>query len=484
MTPQLLVVGDSLLDLDVAGSVDRISPDAPVPVFEEGDATARPGGAALAATLLALHGHRVRLLTAIGADEAGQRLRGLLDEHGVEVLPLPYRGHTPEKIRLLSGRQVVLRLDRSAVTEPVGEPAETALVALAQADGVLVADYGRGVTSANELRRVLATVAGSRPVVWDPHPRSRGPVHGMRLVTPNEHELPADDDGTAPHADRLGALTRRAATARLVWRAGAVALTLGAQGALLADGSPVPLVVAPPLVGEGDTCGAGDRFAGAATAALAEGALASEAVQVAVAAAARFVACGGAQHYRQDSPAAPAPGAFGLAAACEVVARTRAAGGRVVATGGCFDLLHAGHVATLRAARDLGDCLVVCVNSDRSVRGLKGAGRPLVGQDDRAQTLAALGCVDAVVVFDDATPLGVLEHLRPDVWVKGGDYNLQEPGAAQPSGGVLPEADRVRDWGGQCVLVPYVAGHSTTALIHSARRTAPAAPEEARRSTP
>ncbi|MFC7760072.1 PfkB family carbohydrate kinase [Catellatospora bangladeshensis] len=246
----------------------------------------------------------------------------------------------------------------------------------------------------------------------------------------------------------------------------------------------MPLVVAPPLVGEGDTCGAGDRFAGAATAALAEGALASEAVQLAVTAAARFVACGGASHYRQDSPATPAPGAFGLAAAREVVARTRAAGGRVVATGGCFDLLHAGHVATLRAARELGDCLVVCVNSDRSVRGLKGAGRPLVGQDDRAQTLAALGCVDAVVVFDDATPLGVLEHLRPDVWVKGGDYNLQEPGAARPSGGVMPEADRVRDWGGQCVLVPYVAGHSTTALIHSARRTAPAAPEEARRSTP
>lgn len=481
--PTLLVVGDSLLDLDVAGNVDRVCPDAPVPVFEEGDATPRPGGAALAATLLALSGHRVWLLTAIGDDDAGHRLRTLLDEHGVGVISLPYAGHTPEKIRLLSGRQVVLRLDRSTVTEPVGEPDGAAMMALAQAGGILVADYGRGVAAGNQLRRVLAGVAAGRPVVWDPHPRGPGPVRGMRLLTPNERELPVDLQPVA-HADELGAVARRAARARLVWCAGAVAVTLGARGALVADGSPVPLMVAPPLVAGGDTCGAGDRFAGAATAALAEGALVSEAVQAAVGAAAQFVAGGGAQHYRSGPAGPPVTAASGLEAARGVVERVRAAGGRVVATGGCFDLLHAGHVATLRAARELGDCLVVCVNSDRSVRGLKGEGRPLVGQDDRAQTLAALSCVDAVVIFDDPTPMGLLEHLRPDVWVKGGDYNLQDPDGQRPPGGVLPEAERVRDWGGQCVLVPYLAGHSTTALIDSARHPESAPGETGRRSTP
>jgi rfaE bifunctional protein nucleotidyltransferase chain/domain len=137
-----------------------------------------------------------------------------------------------------------------------------------------------------------------------------------------------------------------------------------------------------------------------------------------------------------------------------VVARTRAAGGIVVATGGCFDLLHTGHVRTLRAARALGDCLVVCLNSDRSVRRRKGPDRPINHQADRAELLAALHCVDAVAVFDTDTPIPLLDRLRPDLWVKGGDYTADG----------LPEADTVRAWGGRAVVVPYHAGRSTTRL--------------------
>ncbi len=129
----------------------------------------------------------------------------------------------------------------------------------------------------------------------------------------------------------------------------------------------------------------------------------------------------------------------------------------MVATGGCFDLLHAGHIATLQAARRLGDCLIVCLNSDSSVRGLKGPDRPLVGEDDRRRLLAALDCVDAVVVFSESTPEAVLTWLRPDVWVKGGDYT--DP----------PEAELVRRWGGRCVIVPYLDGRSTTRMIAAAR---------------
>lgn len=131
----------------------------------------------------------------------------------------------------------------------------------------------------------------------------------------------------------------------------------------------------------------------------------------------------------------------------------------MVATGGCFDLLHAGHVATLQAARALGDCLVVCLNSDDSVRRLKGLDRPLVPQADRARVLAALACVDEVVVFDEETPSRVIEELRPDVWVKGGDY----------AGAPLPEAELLASWGGQAVVVPYLSGRSTTSLVASAR---------------
>jgi len=133
----------------------------------------------------------------------------------------------------------------------------------------------------------------------------------------------------------------------------------------------------------------------------------------------------------------------------------RARGGTVVATGGCFDLLHAGHVRTLRAARSLGDCLVVCLNSDVSVRRLKGPDRPVTKEQDRVEVLRALGCVDDVVVFEDDTPERVLAALRPDVWVKGGDYTVDS----------LPEADLVKGWGGRTVVVPYHRGRSTTEML-------------------
>jgi rfaE bifunctional protein nucleotidyltransferase chain/domain len=163
-----------------------------------------------------------------------------------------------------------------------------------------------------------------------------------------------------------------------------------------------------------------------------------------------------------DRPGPVGVGRSGTAAvsrpAAEVVRRTRAAGGVVVATGGCFDLLHAGHVATLEAARRLGDCLVVCLNSDESVRRLKGAGRPLVPARDRVRVLEALGAVDAVTVFAEDTPLAVLDAIRPDVWVKGGDYTAP----------ALPETELLAGWDGQVVVVPYLAGRSTTRLVETA----------------
>jgi rfaE bifunctional protein nucleotidyltransferase chain/domain len=139
--------------------------------------------------------------------------------------------------------------------------------------------------------------------------------------------------------------------------------------------------------------------------------------------------------------------------------RLQADGRVVVATGGCFDLLHTGHVRLLRQARRLGDALIVLINSDRSVRELKGADRPIVGAEDRARVLAALACVDAVAVFDEPTPERLLGGLRPDVWVKGGDYRQDS----------LPEADVVRRNGGEVVIIPTVAGYSSSQLIAAAR---------------
>jgi D-beta-D-heptose 7-phosphate kinase/D-beta-D-heptose 1-phosphate adenosyltransferase len=232
---------------------------------------------------------------------------------------------------------------------------------------------------------------------------------------------------------------------------------------VLCHSGPTPLVVPAPSASDGDTCGAGDRFAATAALALASGALVSEAVQEAVAAATAYVANGGVTTALAPEPPKKqeAPERIGAAEAGRLLAEVRARGGTVVATGGCFDLLHIGHLATLQAARKLGDCLIVCLNSDDSVRRLKGPDRPLTNEIDRGRLLAALDCVDAVVVFDEPTPESVLSWLRPDVWVKGGDY--------ADGGPELPEAELVKRWGGQTVIVPYLDGRSTTRTIAAAQ---------------
>jgi rfaE bifunctional protein nucleotidyltransferase chain/domain len=232
-------------------------------------------------------------------------------------------------------------------------------------------------------------------------------------------------------------------------------VTAGPAGAILCHAGPTPLVVPVPATAAGDTCGAGDRFAVSAALALGSGALVSEAVPAAVAAATAYVAAGGVTAALGGTRVEQEPDVG------RVIAQVRARGGTVVATGGCFDLLHIGHLATLQAARKLGDCLIVCLNSDASVRRLKGPDRPLTSEVDRGRLLAALDCVDAVVVFDEATPEAVLSWLRPDVWVKGGDY--------ADGGPDLPEAGLVKRWGGQTVIVPYLDGRSTTRTIAAAR---------------
>jgi rfaE bifunctional protein nucleotidyltransferase chain/domain/rfaE bifunctional protein kinase chain/domain len=445
MSERIVVVGDTLLDRDIDGVVERIAPDAPAPVLAERSTTERPGGAGLAALLAARAGHDVALVTALADDEGGARLTELLGAEGVQVYGLPLPGATPEKIRLRARGQVLLRLDRGGDPLPPGPAPDAALAVVRGAKTILVSDYGRGVTRHTALREALAEAAA--PIVWDPHPRGAPPVPGARLVTPNQREVSTltDDHGSG---SALSAATRAGDVLRRRWRAGAVAVTMGAAGAVLCQGS-TPLVVPTRGPVDGDTCGAGDAFAVHATLALAGGALVSEAVEAAVQAATAFVATG------LRAPAEQAAPRVGPRLAGEVVADVRDRGGTVVATGGCFDVLHAGHVATLEAARRLGDCLIVCLNSDASVRGLKGPDRPVTHQDDRSRVLASLACVDAVVVFDEPTPTAVLSWLRPDVWVKGGDYRTDE----------LPETPLLARWGGRSVVVPYLPGRSTTNLL-------------------
>jgi D-beta-D-heptose 7-phosphate kinase / D-beta-D-heptose 1-phosphate adenosyltransferase len=470
----LVVVGDLLLDRDVSGSVERLSPDAPVPVVDEAAVRSRPGGAGLAALLAAGDGRAVTLVTAIAGDEPGAELRAMLADRGVDVLDIGLDGPTPEKVRITTGGRPLLRLDRGGRGGPVGEPGAAVRAAIGWAAAVLVADYGRGVAAQPRMREALAALPADVPLVWDPHPRGPQPTPGAALCTPNLAEATALVP--EPAGDAVPAVAARARRLAERWAARHVCVTCGARGAVVAGPEGAPLAVPAPSVAGGDPCGAGDRFASRAAIALAAGVAVPEAVADAVREASRFVAAGGAgavvgatagrtavgagaapdepaeADARRDAAAGGSGDAIGLAAA------VRAAGGTLVATGGCFDLLHPGHIQTLEAARALGDCLIVCINSDASVRRLKGPGRPVVGQDDRAAVLRALRCVDAVLVFDEDTPAEALARLRPDVWAKGGDYMGRD----------LPEAAVLERWGGRAVVLPFVDGKSSTRLIEEA----------------
>jgi D-beta-D-heptose 7-phosphate kinase / D-beta-D-heptose 1-phosphate adenosyltransferase len=455
----LVVIGDTLLDVDLMGVAERLSPEAPVPVVDCRHERYRAGGAGLAATLAAgLTDGEVTLITALGDDRAGGRLRDLLRPYA-EVLRLPLGGSTACKVRVHAGGQSLVRLD-TGDGELADVPDDPALVsALRGAGAVLVSDYGRGVTSHAAIRALLGGLPREVPMVWDPHPGGAPPLSRALIVTPNRAEArtlarraPYGTDTLREAAQDAAALVRR-------WGVDSVAVTLGERGALLAAGDRHPFLVPasrPTGSSRADTCGAGDCFAATATHALLRGAQVEDAVVQAVRGASGFVASGGAAAV----PTETEPRDADCPSPWEVVERVRERGGCVVATGGCFDLLHAGHVSLLREARRLGDCLVVCLNSDASVRALKGPDRPLVPAGDRARVLCALECVDAVAVFDELTPVELLGRLRPHIWVKGADY----------SGTDLVEAGVVRRHGGEVVLLPSLDGRSTSRLLERARQ--------------
>jgi rfaE bifunctional protein nucleotidyltransferase chain/domain/rfaE bifunctional protein kinase chain/domain len=481
MTVRLLVVGDTLLDRDVTGRVERVCPDAPVPVVDVAGVRERPGGAGLAAVLAVRPGVEVTLATGIARGPVGDRVRELL--RAVELHDVRPGTPTVRKTRVRARGQSLLRLDDSgqvladgtAALAPEPEVDGRLLHALlGRCDAVLVSDYGGPLTRDPQVRSALAACVADVPVVWDPHPRGDDPVAGVALCTPNRAE--AQHFVTAARqrgADLTEAgLDEQAVALQRYWRARAVCVTDGERGAVTAaDDGELAVSPAMPCPDGVDTCGAGDRFAAAVALALGRGARPFPAVAEAHADVGRWLTDGGvgaldvgagrprlatghAGRFAVARAAVPTSD-VGDATADEVVERVRARGGTVVATGGCFDVLHPGHLALLQRARALGDCLVVLLNSDESVRRLKGPTRPVHTAADRGRLLAGLACVDAVEVFEDDDPTATLARLRPDVWVKGDDYRDRD----------LPEARTVRALGGRIALVPYLDGHSSTRIL-------------------
>lgn len=469
-----VVVGDLLLDTDTIGTSERMSPEAPVPVVDVSEVRHRAGGAGLAAVLLAGRGVATELVTVLADDAPAARLRWLLHEAAagrtatpadpaeLSVVAGPSPRPTPVKARILADGRMLVRVDENAQRPDVAAATPRMLEAVRGAAVVLVSDYGRGLSAAPELRRALAEIAGSTPIVWDPHPRGAPPVTGTAIATPNLAEAARAagvDDTTDP--------VRIAALLLERWPVETVAITLGGRGAIcLSRGEREAHWAHPARDLPVDTCGAGDAFASALAAELvARPGRARTApagvVQVAVDAAGAFLAAGGAGALAlPGEPVSHGPGESAGAVDLNArIARVRRAGGRIVATGGCFDLLHAGHARSLAAARAMGDMLVVLLNSDASVRRLKGPFRPLMPLADRVELLESLRCVDGVIVFEEDTPEQALDRLRPDIWAKGADYDVDR----------LPEAALVRGWGGRVVPLPLHPGRSTTRLAGALR---------------
>lgn len=466
--PRVVVVGDALLDGWLSGPAHRVGRDAPVPVVEVASSSTAPGGAANVAVNLAALGVDVELVTVLGDDADGRDLRAALRAAGVRIegSVLELGRASTAKRRLVVGGQPVARYDTTPPARPLRGTdlglADALSATVPGADAVLVADYGLG-TLGPRVRRRLARLRDRIPLlVVDAH--DLAPWAGLRpdAVTPNAEEAAALLGVPAPTGDRIGWAARHEHPLLRCTGAVSVLLTLDVDGTVALPG---PLCrAAPHPAAQGHTCGAGDTFVAAWTAATAVGvpparalAFAQSAGDVVVAQAGTAVCSTGALAARLA--AADRGRLLGHRDLLTVLGEHRRAGHRVVFTNGCFDVLHRGHVAYLRQARELGDVLVVALNGDESVARLKGAARPVNPLEDRAGVVGAVDAVDLVTAFHDDTPVALLESVRPDVYAKGGDYTAQ----------MLPETPVVERLGGQVHVLSYLSDHSTTAIVRRIR---------------
>lgn len=470
---RVLVVGDVMLDRFVYGGVQRISPEAPIPVMQAERAIVMPGGAGNVARNIAALGAEAVLVGLVGDDSAADELdESLAAEHGVVAhLVVDEARRTIEKIRFIGSRQQLLRVDWESRKTPDEASLDTliatALDAVASCAVVVLSDYAKGVVVDRVVAAMVEEAAkDGKPVLVDPKGGDYARYRGAYLVTPNRAEaafasgLPCDEDETAVAAGRK--LLDGTGIANVLITRGAAGMTLIQQD----ETSPLHLAAQAREVF--DVSGAGDTVVATIAAALAKGRPLRQAARLANAAAGVVVGKIGTAvvHPEELRAALHMPDPHGIESkvvsrqqARERVEFWRSRGERIGFTNGCFDLLHAGHLALLAEARSHCDRLIVAINADASVRSLKGEQRPVHDETHRARLLAALNLVDLVVIFAEATPIPLLELLKPDLLIKGGDYRVDQ----------VVGADIVQSYGGEVRVSRHVAGQSTTATIAKLR---------------
>lgn len=465
----VLVIGDIMLDRFMYGTVDRISPEAPIPVFTQQREERMLGGAGNVVRNLLSLGAEVTFIAVIGDDAVGNQLTALV---GSEKRLLPYlipeRGRiSAKKTRYVAGSQQLLRSDHESKHDVRDETAakllDAALSELPRHQAVILSDYGKGTLTPAICQAVIAAArAADVPVFVDPKRRDVSVYAGATVLSPNAKELAAavGVDGFA--ADET--LVASAASLCTAHHFGYVLATRGEKGMMLIDAEGLITHVDAEAHEVFDVSGAGDTVIATLALSYAAGAPMKEAVQLANLAAGVAVGrLGTATVYRTDiTTALYAHRAVALqkkiiplAHAEAMVENWRREGLSVGFTNGCFDIMHAGHISLLLDAASRCDRLVVGLNTDDSVRALKGPSRPVNSELDRANVLAALGMVSAVVLFDDDTPIRLIDALQPDVLMKGADYTKEQ----------VVGWELVESYGGRVELIPLKQGYSTTGLI-------------------
>lgn len=475
---KILVVGDAMLDRYLWGDVKRISPEAPVPVVRIRQQSEVPGGAGNVAANLAGLECPVSILGVCGKDEAGNRLRTILLEKGIDpLLQESISRPTITKTRVMARGQQLLRLDeeepRMLSLELEEKIRSTFEQKAPECHAVVLSDYGKGIFQTPDLCRHLIRFCRTCgiPVLVDPKGADWTRYHGATCVTPNTAELELVTGSTAEESEPE--LHRSASAVRNRYGLEWLLLTRGSRGMVLCGDDDSPLVIPARAREVFDVSGAGDTVIATLAAGLALRLSFAQAAQLANLAAGIVVGKLGTQPITRPELSAAieindmqhqSTGTSKIAtleSARILIKSWQSSGQKVVFTNGCYDLLHPGHIHLLHQSRDLGDRLIVGLNTDASVRRLKGNSRPIVAERDRAAIVSALGCVDLVILFDEDTPLQLIQAVKPDILVKGEDYRLDQVVGRQI----------VESYGGRVCLVPLLQGYSTTQIAEKIAST-------------
>jgi D-beta-D-heptose 7-phosphate kinase/D-beta-D-heptose 1-phosphate adenosyltransferase len=462
---RVLVVGDLMLDQYIWGKVERISPEAPVPVLSPGRKETSAGGAGNVALNLAGLGLRVTVAGYSGEDDHGDELSQLLKGRSIDTSAIVTLSGRPTvtKTRVLAGHQHVLRVDTEDLSDIDSRDRDRlfkAAVGMLPVDAIILSDYAKGALTLRLCQRLIEVAKETdTPVLVDPKGTDFSKYAGASVLTPNLLEL-SRAAGIA--ADKTDELLRAAKKYVVDLALKFLIVTRGPDGMTLVDREQT--VHSPAKAREVfDVSGAGDTVIASVAAAMLGDLQYVDMLHMANVAAGIVVGRVGTAAIGQNSlmralhaeEQALSESVYDMEELLLLAEDWRNREQRIVFTNGCFDIVHAGHVSFLHKAAREGDKLIVGINTDKSVRALKGDARPINGQDDRACIIAALAAVDAVILFDDETPLELIKTLRPDVLVKGADYSKDQ----------VVGATEVESHGGRVVLVPIVEGKSTSELV-------------------